>query len=342
MPLPSCPDPLSHEIYEPVHDPLTGLCYRNPCAAEEAGVVDWVPGCVIAEPVYAPSTDVIELGPGWVDAIWSGGGGGRRRRRRHHRPGGSPPGGGRFGPRFGGRTPPSLLAPSPGGSLLAPSLPSRGLVSGAPTTNNMASARTPLVPGALAPMSYKGTPVQAATATASPAYSYAGPRAMATLAPMRQPMSYRSTPMSSAPMRAATPTYSYAGPRATAKGLKGLGQMTTAATTTPMSMAPPVMSAADREAQFGNRFDPIYRFRQVWIDPPPVVSHYADGYDVRGSGLYQWIVRAAAAAAALAAAGVASRMTKSRGVIAGAGVAGLLVAPMAFRSSYLAQTFSMW
>jgi hypothetical protein len=79
MSTPSCRDALSREISEPVVDPFTGICYRNPCAAEEAGVPDWAPGCVLAQPVYPSGPDL------WASEIWwSGdehGGGGD-----HHRP----------------------------------------------------------------------------------------------------------------------------------------------------------------------------------------------------------------------------------------------------------------
>lgn len=58
MPTRSCRDALSRELANPVHDPLTGLCYRNACAAEEAGVVRWEPGCAYQPPVYTAAYEL--------------------------------------------------------------------------------------------------------------------------------------------------------------------------------------------------------------------------------------------------------------------------------------------
>jgi len=316
MPTPSCRDALSREVSDPVYDPLTGRCYRNPCAAEEDGVLDWAPGCAPIQQIYGS----YEVGPSssWASEVWwDGGGGGRRRHRRRH----APPhhgGGGRFGPpRHGGLAPPSLAPPSMRTS--SPGLPGQVMsVQGGGPGRRMGG----------------GDPLSSGRSVARPSYAYsptyqtARPFAPSTPSYRAAPQYARaSTTMRSAPMVAASR------PMSMAKGMRGLGQ------TAPM--APRAMTQAEIDAQYGNRFDPYYRFRQVWIDLPPVISHYADVGDIRNSPVPQWIMRITAALAGLTAAGIASRVSKSRGVIAGAGVAGFLAGPMAFRPSYVAQSFSM-
>jgi len=117
-----------------------------------------------------------------------------------------------------------------------------------------------------------------------------------------------------------------------ARGMKGLGQV-------PPSV-PRSMTQAEIDARFGNRFDPIYRFRQTWIDPPPSPSSYG-GVPTPGSPVQQWVIRIASVVGALTAAGLTSRWSRSRATVGAAGAAAFLTAPMMFRPSFVNGMFSM-
>jgi hypothetical protein len=316
MPTPSCRDLLSREIYDPVYDPLTGICYRNPCAAEEAGIVDWMPGCGATIPSYA-----IDTGPTWVEEAWwnDGGGRGRRRRRRSGHPL-SPPGGGRFGPTLG----PPMLRPgggmksSGGGGDLLPPMHS------GPTMFGQASDPANRRMGGAGPV---GPGLDVDRPTYSPHY---GGQVMAPYAPSSvqlrtQPTSYVGTyrPAASsyqarpyaatmAPMRAASMQMR---PQAVSasKGMRGLGQ-------TPPTV-PGVSAPCDTLMCRINTspFNPIRAVRGVWF-PEPSGNRFAG----IGIALYRGI----AVAGALGASYATSRRTRSAAKIVAAGVAGLVFAPM--------------
>lgn len=187
----ACRDALSREIYEPVFDPSTGNCYRNPCAAEEAGVVDWRPGCLLEVPsyggeIFAPSTDA------WASEVWWGGPrrGGRRRRRG---PGGGPrrggglvrqPGGSLYGGNRGG------LVRQPGGSLYGKTPGGGGVVR---QPGGMSLSRAPQ--GGL---------------FAKPAYASASPLAPSYTVQMTPTARFSGSIKSDSGLRVATPSYASA------------------------------------------------------------------------------------------------------------------------------------
>jgi hypothetical protein len=114
------------------------------------------------------------------------------------------------------------------------------------------------------------------------------------------------------------------------RAVHGLGQVPQA--------VPRAMTQAENDARFGNRFDPIYRFRQVWIDQPPSPSSYG-GVPTPGSPLQQWVIRATSVLSALASAGLTSRWSKSPATVGAAGLAAFFGAPMMFRPSFVSGTY---
>lgn len=223
----SCLDLLSREVYDPVIDPFTGVCYRNPCAAEEAGVRHWQPGCVLARPVYGGSYEVSGPIGGRAEVLWEGisrphrGGGGGRRRLQTDRP--PPPGGRMNDRRIPGDRPPPPVRESGGGQSLVQQ-PGHTLAEGRGGT-------IAYQPGDILSKARGGTIAYQPESTlsrAQPAYTASARGTVAPSASLRRGGGYTAAPRSVAPPSASIsrPSVSAAAPRTVAaRGtLKGLGQ----------------------------------------------------------------------------------------------------------------------
>ena len=223
----ACRDALSREISDPVHDPLTGVCYRNACAAEEAGAFSWEPGCApTPTPIYGNydsggasgggggSYDGSGAGPGWRPWFPPGGAGGGVSPRRIGQPRLRSDGGLRSSPGGSSRT--IVGGPQPGRTLLPGASIQNGgaqLVGG--PTQAGGSTLTTAAPSGLRLI---GGPSQDTTSTLATTGGWArlvdGPtQAGGNVLAIAQPGGYvYASPLPRAVTRAASPMQAYAQP----------------------------------------------------------------------------------------------------------------------------------